>query len=253
MKKLAIFICIAGLVSCKKEYDSIYTYADKENTAKVKFVHALTNAMYSPKATATAPMQLYLGGTKITGANITAGAGVFPGLEWSLVSSGTLEFKALIPKTDTTAEQEAVKTQITLEAGQTYSLFVTDTLPTATVLLVKDEQLNAVADSGKYFIRYINLTPKSTGYDFYSTSDLQTVFTNVPYKGATEYKQLFVGTAARSLAIRKTGTTTNLLTSSLTPVAGRMYTVFSWGIDGGTGLRAIKAATYTSRFQTYTY
>ncbi len=88
MKRLALFILIAAAaVGCKKEYKSIYTFVDKTNKAKVKFVHTGPNA-YPLPATARRSLQLYVNGNKITGATnvISYGGGVFPGLEYSLAS-----------------------------------------------------------------------------------------------------------------------------------------------------------------------
>jgi uncharacterized protein DUF4397 len=256
MKKLAIIgIGIVGLMACKKEYDSIYNFSNKDNTAKVKLVHALTNATYSSKGTATAPLQIFINGNKLTGNNITAGTGVFPNLEFALVPSGSVELKAIIPKTDTTAEAEAMKKTVTLENGQTYSVFIADTIPTATAFIVK-EDLTAVADSGKYFVRYVNLTAKSTGYDFLNASDKDTfmIFNNQPYLSASAWQQMNVATGARAFVMRRTGNNANVISFSFTPTAGRMFTIFSYGVDDvKTGFKTPRAASYTTRFQTYQY
>jgi hypothetical protein len=91
------------------------------------------------------------------------------------------------------------------------------------------------------------------GIDLYGTSDAATIVTNIPYKGVSEFKQVLVGSGSRSFAVRITGVTTTQATVSIAPVAGRMYTVFAYGVMGKGGTRAPKATFYTSRFQTYEF
>jgi len=252
MKKTSIFFLFAfvvALVACKKEYNSIYTFSDRTNKAAIKVVHALTNALATPTSTTQAGLQVYINDVKLTGTNVTFGGGVFPGLEYALVPSGTVNAKVVIPASSTNAEITVINNApLTLEANQTYTAFITDTIPNASIFTIK-EDFSPVADSGKYFVRLVNATPKSTGYDLFSVTDNMTVATNVQYKSASPYVQIFAGSGARTFAIRKTGTTTNLATVAVTPTARRMYTFFSYGIDGGTGIRAPKLQFFTARFQ----
>lgn len=248
MKNIFILLFItAALASCEKEYRSIYTHPPTDGKANVKLIHTLTNALV-PAGNAQAGLQVYLNDAKLTGNNITFGGGVFPGLEYSLVPAGTLNIKAVIPASGTTPETVAATGQVDLAAGKTYSIFVTDTLPAASFVRIEDD-LSPVADSGKYFVRLVNLTPKSGAYDLYSVTDAMMVAPNVAYKSASPFVQVPAGTGSRTFAIRKVGSTTNVKTVAITPVAGRMYTIFSYGIDGGTGVRAPNGTFYTSRFQ----
>ncbi|MBC7936167.1 MAG: DUF4397 domain-containing protein [Rhizobacter sp.] len=249
--KFLIAICISfAFFGCKKEVKTTYTFDDTSDKAYLKVIHVVSNALVTPTSAAIAPVNVYLDGEKINGTPVTAGSGVYPGLEFAAVKSGAaVSMNVKMFTGATTPEVDILTKSISLEKGGLYSAFLTDTIPTADVLLVK-EDLSAVADSGKYFIRFVNLTPLSAGYDLYATTDLAMAFTNVPYKTASPFIQLPVGSGARSFGIRRTGVATNLATASVTPVAGRMYTIISYGIDGGTGVRVVKPAFYTTRFQT---
>jgi Domain of unknown function (DUF4397) len=248
MKKILFFLSIIALVSCEKEYNSIYNYVDTTDKASVKFVHAVPNALLNP--TTQAGLQVYWGDQKVTGTSVGYGGSVFPGLEYAQIPAGNKTLKAIIPALGTTPEVTVVNTPVTFDAGKTYTAVFTDTLPTASVFLIQ-EDFKPVADSGKYFVRLINATPKSAVYDLYSVTDVATVAANVNYKTASPFVQVQVGTGSRTFAIRKPGTTVNIATVAITPVAGRMYSILSYGIDAGTGARAPKLTFFTSRFQTY--
>lgn len=256
MKQFFILLSIAFLFGCKKEYNSIYTYVDPSGKANLKVVHTVVNAVVTPASTSQSSLQVYLGDTKITGANVTYGGGVVPGLEYASVPAGNLTFKAIIPASASNAEIPVVNAPLALTAGKTYTAVITDSLPTASVLLI-EENFTPKADSGKYFVRLINATPKPTGstitdgYDLYAVTDAATVVSNVQYKTASPFTQLFVGTGSRTFAIRKPGSTTNVATPvSISPVAGRMYSIVSYGIEGvTTGLRTTRLTFFTSRFE----
>jgi len=211
-------------------------------------VHAVPNALATPTSSTQAGLQVYLGNTKITGANVTYGGGVYPGLEYALVPSGNLSLKAVIPAGTSNPEIAVVNAPVTLSAGKFYTAVITDTIPTASFFLI-EENFSPVADSGKYFVRLVNATPKSGAYDLYGVTDVATIASNIQYKSASAFTQIFVGTGSRTFAIRKPGTTTNIATVAITPTPGRMYSILSYGIDGATGLRAPKVTFFTSRFQ----
>jgi hypothetical protein len=250
MKKIFLLLFItAALAGCEKEYKSIYTFPPSADKANVKFVHTVPNAFVPGSTTTRTGLQMYINDTKITGSAITFGGGVFPGLEYSQVPAGTVTVKAVIPASGTTPESVAATGSIDIAAGKTYSIFVADTLPTATIVRIEDD-LSAKADSGKYFVRFVNMTSKSGAYDLYSTTESVIAVPNIAYKAASGFVQQNVGTGARAFVIRKVGSTTNIGTAvSVTPVPGRKYTFVSFGIDGGTTVRAPGLAFYTSDFQ----
>ncbi len=246
MKNILLAFVLIGLFACKKEYKSIYQFPDRNGKASIKIVHAVTNALSSP--TTQAGLQVYINDAKLTGSAVTFGGGVFPGLEYALVPSGSVNIKAVVPASGTNPEALIFSGPVTLEGGKTYTAVITDTLPSTSIFLVTEE-LTTIADSGKYFIRLINATPKSVAYDLYGVTDAAMISTNVAYKTAGAYVQIFAGTGARTFAIRKPGNATNIVTIAITPVPGRAYNILSHGIDGGTGARAPKLAFFTSRFQ----
>ena len=253
MKRIIYFIIAVSLFSCKKEYKSIYEFEDKSGKAYLKVVHTVTNALITPTSTSQAGLQVYLGSDKLTASNVTFGGGVFPGLEYALVPVSNTTIKAVIPAGASNPEIPVLNTSISLAEKKIYTAFISDTIPDVSVVLVEDD-LTPKADSGKYFVRFVNLMTKSTPCDLYGTTDAVTIVSNIAYKSASSFTQIFAGTGARSFAVRKTGTTTNIATVSITPIAGRMYTIFSYGIDGfATGVRSPKLTFFTSRFQTSGY
>ncbi len=254
MKRLALFILIAAAaVGCKKEYKSIYTFVDKTNKAKVKFVHTVPNAYPLPDTAAQGGLQLYVNGNKITGAtNVTYGGGVFPGLEYSLVPAGDINLKAVIPAGTNNPAIPVLDATLKVGDQKTYTAFITDSLPTTSVFLV-EENFSQVADSGMYFVRLVNVTMGAPALDLYGTSDAMVIASSVPYKAASDFKKVFVGAGARAFALRLAGGTTNLATASITPVAGRMYTLLTYGVINKGGTRSPRLTFYTSRFQTYEF
>jgi hypothetical protein len=254
--KIFLAICfLTTIFSCKREPVSIYTFEDTNNKAFLKVINTLPNALALPSSTSLSSLAVYYNANKLTGTNLSYG-NVFPSLEYASVNAGTSNFfLAKILATATTPEKDVTVKTLNLEAGGIYSAFLLDTVPTADVLLIK-ENLTALVDTaggvggyGKYFVRLVNATPLSGGYDLFSSSDNVTPITNIGYKAASNFIQLDVATGPRAFTVRKTGTTTAIGTLNITPVRGRMYTIFSYGIEGGTGIRSTRATSYTSRFQ----
>jgi hypothetical protein len=253
-KILLSFCFLVVIISCKREVKSIYNFEDTSNKAYLKVINTIPNAFASASSSSFSTLAAYLNNNKLSGTNISYGS-VFPSLEFASVNAGSSNFLAKIFATATTPDKDVVTKNLNLEAGGIYSAFLLDTLPTTDIFLIK-ENLSAVADTGgvgglgKYFVRLVNATPLSLGYDLFASSDNTTPITNVAYKTASNFVQLDVATGPRAFTIRKTGTTTSIGTTSITPIKGRMYTIFSYGIEGGTGLRVTRATFYTSRFQT---
>jgi hypothetical protein len=256
--KILFAICLlTTIISCKREVKSIYTYEDSNNKALLKVINTVPNALALPTSTTLSSLAVYYNSNKLTGTNISYG-GVFPTLEFASVNAGTSNlFLAKILATATTPEKDVSTKTLNLEANGIYSAFIVDTFPNTDVFLIK-EDLKAVVDTaagvggfGKYFVRLVNATPLSLGYDLFASSDNTTPITNVTYKTASNFVQLDVATGPRAFYVRKNGTTINNVGGivSITPVKGRMYTIFSYGIEGGTGLRVTRATFYTSRFQ----
>jgi hypothetical protein len=255
--KYKIFLSVCFLItilSCKREPVSIYTYEDTNNKALLKVINTIPNALALPSSTSLSSLAFYYNANKLSGTNIGSG-GVFPALEFASVNAGASNFfLAKILATPTSPEKDVTTKTLNLEANGIYSAFLVDSLPNTDVFLIK-ENLKAIADTigagfaGKYFVRLVNATPLSAGYDLFSSSDNVTPITNIGYKAASDFVQLNVATGPRAFTIRKAGTTTSIGTTSITPVKGRMYTIFTYGIEGGTGIRATKVTFYTTRFQ----
>ncbi|MEO5647796.1 MAG: DUF4397 domain-containing protein [Chitinophagaceae bacterium] len=249
-KLIVLFLSLAIFsTGCKKELKTTYTFANTNNNAFLKIIHTVPNALATPTSTAVSALNVYFNNSKLNGTAITYG-GVFPALEFASVPAGaSSNISAKIPAGTSNPEIPVVDKTLALEAGKIYSAFITDTLPTADIFLI-EETLTAVADPGKYFVRFVNASPKSAGYDLFAVTDAVIAFTDIKYKTASGFMQFNAETGARTFAVRRTGVTTNLITTAITPVAGRMYTIFSYGIDGvTTGIKAVKATFYTTRFQ----
>lgn len=256
MRYLTIILLFTGLFACKREFDPLYDYKDITNTANVKIVHSLSNAFATPTATAQSGLQVYYNNQKLTGTNINYG-GVFPVLEYAKLPAGNISFKWVMPAGASNPETAMKDTTVTLQADQTYTLFLIDTLPDPHVMAVleKPEDLKAVADSGKFFVRLVHLTTSAPGFDLIDSvkNSNTTLFTNVGYGTVSPYIQYNVGSAAKKFLLRNNGATTNLVTVDWTPVAGRVYTFYTMGIGGLTGARAPKMTFVTTRFQTMIY
>lgn len=140
---------------------------------------------------------------------------------------GKLNFGFSIPKSGT-SEDSVKLLDITQElSAKRYTLFVTDSFPNMTSVLVEDD-VASPTDSGKVRIKFVNLIPDAGAVDLYREG--VKIASDIPYKGVTEYTDIFAGNFFYFLKLAGTNTTINVAAGNrINPVAGRVYTFFCRG------------------------
>lgn len=115
-----------------------------------------------------------------------------------------------------------IDTTLTFQQDKAYSLFVVDSLQQLDVLVVKDSL--ALPAAGKTRIRFVNLSPDAPAVDLATTGTSgATQFSNVAFRGVTEFQDLAAGT--HSFQVKSTGSGTVLKSASNIELsAGRIYT-----------------------------
>ncbi|MBO9154282.1 DUF4397 domain-containing protein [Chitinophaga sp. GCM10012297] len=121
-----------------------------------------------------------------------------------------------------------------LEANKRYTLFVTDSVPNATGVMVEDD---TEAPDSLARIKCLHLMPNVAAVDFYQGTTL--IAANVGYKQVTEYTDIPNGTYTFYIREAGSGPTGTVLASrSIATGNQRIYTFFSRGFKGTTGTRA---------------
>lgn len=228
---LSTFLFIIGAVACKKNTYNVTERTEVTNKALVKigyFSPSINNQNVQLKVNGTRVSPLLIYNTPFPGGGLnTLGSS---NSDFLLFEPGSNAFAFAVPKAGTDVDSVKVfESQFDLKA-QRQTLFLTDSFPNITALLVNDET-TAPTDSGKARIKFVHLIPNVPAVDFYRNNVL--LKANIPYKGVTEYEDVFAGSV--TYAIREAGSATNLATRAINPTAGRIYTFFSRGFKGATG------------------
>jgi Domain of unknown function (DUF4397) len=115
-----------------------------------------------------------------------------------------------------------IDTALTFQQDKAYSIFVVDSLANIEVLVLKDSLVAPAA--GQSRVRFINLSPDAPAVDVATTgSSATTLFSNVAFKGSTEFKDVPAGT--HSLQVKTTGGGTVLLpVPNVDLTRGQFYT-----------------------------
>ncbi len=259
MKKiLYITTCLLALsiTSCKKTI--LKQVSNPATGVQIKFIHAapgvpaldafVNNIQITPTVNASvtdnsAPTSI------VTGYSY---AGVFPGSNYAVVSSGNTAIKiaastpvpALVSKqTVTPGTAVGTLTQTTTD-GSAYSVFTMGLPGSATneltTIIIQDKFSTTV--SGKAYIRLAYLIPNGAAIDLQGTytptgglATTSTVISNTSYGNITDFMPVTVNalsTTSYTFQMYLTGTTTKLGTVSaaisLTP--GRFYTIIGRGL-----------------------
>lgn len=247
--KIAVFlpvILVALLMACGDAHN-YYANITPATGGRVKFLHTAADAP---------AIDIYANDAKINGAVPTAAnlpvavsyLGLFPSVDYAVIPAGSPTFKVIDPATTTTVLTGALP----IEDGKYYSVFAIGTAPTYSVLALNDNL--DVADPTKTYIRFINLisnTPTAgmeVGITQIGSGDA--IYTGVGYKGG---KPEFLGITpvasggtAYTFELRNSGSKTVIKTLSLSPAAGRIYTIYAMGIVGNTA-KAPTLAFYTNK------
>jgi hypothetical protein len=127
-----------------------------------------------------------------------------------------------------------IDTALTFQQDKVYSIFVVDQLAEIDVLVLKDSLVTPA--SGKAGIRFVHLSPDAPAVDVATTgTSAANLFSNVAFKGSTEFIQLTAGT--HTLQVKNAGGSDVLLpVPNVDLTAGRIYTfVFRGFVTPPTG------------------
>jgi hypothetical protein len=239
MKRIIIAICaLAGIVAgCKKNEG--YDDPSIESTgAKVKFAN-LTFTGFSVifygkdttiKFSGAAPSGSFLTGV---GYNST-----FPVNDYTAIGAYSDSLKIRVPLNATTnAGLFKGITTLNIEDGKRYTVFLLDTLPNLDYVVTEDKirELSTIIDT-VYDARFVHAIVGVGNVDIFSKNENRIVFTNVPFKGSTEFTTLRRNSVVTqdSIFIRNTGTSTIVARMGFTPTARRTYTWYGRGRTGST-------------------
>jgi hypothetical protein len=134
-----------------------------------------------------------------------------------------------------------LETDVTMEAGKRYTMFLTDTASKTTAWLINVDA--PTPDSGFTRIIFANGIPNVASVDFYkgaSEGVATLVASDVKYKAASQYVNTAAGTD--SIFVRRAGEATTVrpfLRRAFTFSNQRIYTVATRGYDGVTGNRIV--------------
>jgi hypothetical protein len=119
---------------------------------------------------------------------------------------------------------------LTFREDKAYSLFVVDSLSKIDLLVVQDSLVTPAA--GKARVRFLHLSPDAPAADLATTgTGGTTLFTNVGFKGVTEFKEINAG--SHSFEVKSAGATTVLkAATNINLTEGRIYTFVFRGLRG---------------------
>ena len=125
--------------------------------------------------------------------------------------------------------------KIKFEEGKNYSVFLVDSFPTVTTLVLNDDlkNFNSIGDS-TYRARFVNTIFGAPAVDIFSVRENAVLASNIPYKGYTDFKDLKVWSTADEMQLRIAGTSTILAKLAFTPKIQKTYTLFARGRFGST-------------------
>lgn len=136
---------------------------------------------------------------------------------------------AVVP---TGAGPEAAVIQATLElaAGRAYTVMAVGQLAQIEPLVLSDDRAAPMGSTAK--VRFVHTAPDAPAVDIAVTGG-PVLFSNVPFKEASQYLEAPAGTL--DLEVRVAGTDTAVLTvPGVTLEAGKVYTIAAIGLAGGT-------------------
>ncbi|RPD38197.1 DUF4397 domain-containing protein [Chitinophaga barathri] len=240
MKATYIIGLIAGVcfmtAACKKNTFHITERTPVENMVRLK-VGIFTPSVNNPG------VQIKVNGQRVS--SIVAYPTPFPGgglntggsnnSDYLNVAPGETNVDVSAPKVGTDVDSvNVLNFSQSLAANKRYTLYVTDTVPNAVGVMVDDD---TEAPDSLARIKCLHLMPNVAAVDFYQGTVL--IAANVAYKQVTEYRNVPNGTYIYYIREAGTGPTGAILASrSIATSNQRIYTFFSRGYKGTTGVRA---------------
>jgi hypothetical protein len=201
---LLAVIFMMGLSSCAKPGSSA-------KKAKILFAHAAPNI---------SALDFYLGAAKENSAAIAYQSTT----AYSAVVSGAYTFMATVDSNGGTA----VSTPIYLASGGNYSIFVVDTSPNISSLLLNDTL--ATPPSGMANIRIVDLVPNSPAFNL-GVSGSNALASNLNFETNSGFIAVTPGNLILQLTLTANGTVINNF-QSITLAADKAYTLCLTGIYG---------------------
>lgn len=203
---LLAVIFITGLSSCAKPGAK-----SSVNKAKVSFVHASKN---------TGTLDFYLDGTKENSSPIA-----YQGATgYTVIASGSHTIMATIDATSASL----IDTTVNLAGNTPYSVFVLDTAPNISALILNDSL--AAPPSGMANIRIVNAVPNSPAFNIAISGGGTTLATNLSFKGNGGYVAVTPGSIAIQVSLTAGGTVTTF--PAINFASGKGYTLCITGIYG---------------------
>ena len=244
-----IGILLIGMASCEKttkliDENTKTVYLDTLNTANVKVVQLFAgNTPTLPTAATTTQgpqVFIYANGQKLTGASIGYG-GVFPTTaNYANLPAGSTRFDVIngrinlnvVPNVPSFIAGDTLATLTTnLEKGKTYSLYLTDTVPTMRFVIKEDVLISPNEATFKLRVAnfFMNNVPTDT-VSLFSVLQNAEIIKDVTHKNVSDWVELPITILADSLIFRKKGTTTPYVTPLVfSGSSKRMYTIVGRG------------------------
>ncbi|WP_256011360.1 DUF4397 domain-containing protein [Desertivirga xinjiangensis] len=221
---LALCLGLFSLVllsSCNKNDDDDFEQPD---VSGIKFIHSLP---------AQTSLDFYVDGQRATGAALT--------VNQYTNYIGVYSRKSLIQAAVGGTSTEVFKDTIDLVVDKGYSVFPTYKYLSkndSTTSVILEDNLNAPA-SGKAKVRFLNLSRSATGVDFRIKDQTTNLSGARAYNQASEFMEMDPGSL--TFEVLDAGTATVRATSAATTISsGKIYTIWTIGIAGGTGAQEPK-------------
>lgn len=226
--------CILA-AACKKNEFHITERTYVDNMVRLKV------GIFTPSVT-NQGVQIKVNGQRMSG--IVSYPTPFPGgglntggsnnSDYLNIAQGETNIEVTVPKVGTDVDSVAVFSfSQSLQANKRYTLFITDSVPNATGVMVEDDTTPPDSLSR---VKFLNLMPNVPAVDFYQGTTL--VAENVAFKAVTQYVNVRNGTFTYSIRAAGSGPTGKVIGSrSITTGNQRIYTFFCRGYNGVTGTR----------------
>lgn len=201
------------------------------SVARVKFFHGVTDAPSAGVALSVDGVPLNTRSTILV--DTLKYLGAFPitsDSSYYSFSEGSHNVKIL-----TFTGSTAFNADVTLAAGKNYTVLAADTVAKISAVVIEDVLPAPV--TGQASVRVVHLSSNAPNVDVLVSG--QAAFSNIAYKGATNFAQVRVDTGTVkgtvSYQIRAAGSTTAALSGNLTGLLpGRVYTIVARGLLGKT-------------------
>jgi hypothetical protein len=232
---------MGSLASCKKDFTDTtsLTQVDPSDKAFVKVISATTGAtrnfVYLPTPTSFVPL---------SGSLLSYGGTLPTGNSYFQVQEG--QNSIFIRDTLSTSTQVPIFTVGNFDRGKYYTLFTFDTATSIRTKLVADNLVVPTDTTARVrFANFVRSASAIPNFDIFSKNLNANVFTNVALNDVTSFVP-YATNVADSIFVRATGTSTNLIGMSITPVIKRSYTILFRGRYDANGASPTVPRTLTT-------